>query len=459
MSEHMADRGPTSSGSEHQRARCPDRHDSDHGVVGGAAAKPVSVPRHTVPTVAIQTHANGPKRLAQLLAIVRTEAVSGVGHDRVWEQLALVVMAQQPGGVHHAIEHVAALTLPIHVARSAEPEPVEELVGAGDPPWPHVDPRTVIEVGALHRGGEAAQPDLVDLVQKTALPTRVHLASIGHVFDDAVPARAKSPTSRGLSNVEPVITRGDNRGMPLYRDAAIVLRTHKLGEADRIVTMLTRGRGKVRAVAKGVRRTRSKFGARLEPGMVVDVQCYEGRNLDTVTQAEGLASYGEAISHDYDAWTAANAMLELCDHLISENEVAPQQFVLLAGGLSSLASGEHEPRMVLDSYLLRTMAIAGWAASFYNCARCGAPGPHRGFNVAIGGAVCPVCRPLGSSAPAPETFILLGELQAGDWDGAEASARQNRTEASGLVAAYLQWHLERGLRALRYVEAVEPPLT
>ena len=66
--------------------------------------------------------------------------------------------------------------------------------------------------------------------------------------------------------------------MPLYRDEAIVLRTHKLGEADRIVTLLTRQHGKVRAVAKGVRRTTSRFGARLEPFMVVDVQCYEGRS-------------------------------------------------------------------------------------------------------------------------------------------------------------------------------------
>ncbi|MDO4718877.1 MAG: DNA repair protein RecO, partial [Propionibacteriaceae bacterium] len=58
----------------------------------------------------------------------------------------------------------------------------------------------------------------------------------------------------------------------LYRDEAVVLRTHPLGEADRIVTLLTRGRGQVRAVAKGVRRTNSRFGARLEPFGVVDVQ-------------------------------------------------------------------------------------------------------------------------------------------------------------------------------------------
>ncbi|MEP6631406.1 MAG: DNA repair protein RecO, partial [Lapillicoccus sp.] len=98
--------------------------------------------------------------------------------------------------------------------------------------------------------------------------------------------------------------------MPLYRDEAVVLRTHQLGEADRIITLLTRERGKVRAVAKGVRRTTSRFGARLEPFMVVDLQCYEGRNLDTVTQAESLATHGDSICRDYTAYTAATVMVE-----------------------------------------------------------------------------------------------------------------------------------------------------
>ena len=240
--------------------------------------------------------------------------------------------------------------------------------------------------------------------------------------------------------------------MPLYRDAAIVLRTHNLGEADRIVTLLSRGRGKIRAVAKGVRRTKSKFGARLEPGMVVDLQCYEGRNLDTVTQAESLASYGDAISRDYEAWTAANAMLETCDRLTDEGEAATQQFILLAGALSSLAAGSHEAGLVLDSYLLRSMAIAGWAASFQDCARCGAEGPHRAFDVSSGGVVCPVCRPPGSAAPAPETLGLLAALLSGDWGHADASEDRHRREASRLAAAHVHWHLERGVRALRLVE-------
>ena len=240
--------------------------------------------------------------------------------------------------------------------------------------------------------------------------------------------------------------------MPLYRDEAIVLRTHKLGEADRIITMLTRTRGRVRAVAKGVRRTKSRFGSRLEPGMVVDVQCYEGRNLDTVTQAETLAPYGDAIARDYSAYTCSTSMLETALQLTEEHEPQTQQYLLLAGALRSLAERSHDPGLVLDAYLLRSLAIAGWAPSFVDCARCGASGPHQAFNVQAGGAVCPSCRPPGSTAPAPETFELLAALLSGDWDAADASDPRHRRQGSGLVAAFLQWHIERGLRSLRLVD-------
>ncbi|HET7477374.1 MAG TPA: DNA repair protein RecO [Dermatophilaceae bacterium] len=242
--------------------------------------------------------------------------------------------------------------------------------------------------------------------------------------------------------------------MALYRDAAIVLRTQKLGEADRIITLLTRGHGTVRAVAKGVRRTKSRFGARLEPGMVVDVQLYEGRSLDTVTQAETLAPYGEQFARDYVAYTAATAMLETAERLTEEREPALQQFTLLAGGLSSLALGEHEPGLVLDAYLLRSLSVAGWAPSFHDCARCGSVGPHKAFHLAGGGAVCPSCRPPGSAAPAPETLRLLAALLSGDWATADATDARHRREGSGLVTAFLQWHLERGVRSLRLVERV-----
>ncbi|MEZ5115816.1 MAG: DNA repair protein RecO [Candidatus Nanopelagicales bacterium] len=241
--------------------------------------------------------------------------------------------------------------------------------------------------------------------------------------------------------------------MPLYRDEAVVLRTQKLGEADRIVTLLTRGRGRVRAVAKGVRRTSSRFGARLEPFGHVDVQCYEGRSLDTVTQAESLAAYGAVLSTDYTRWTAGTAMLETAERLTpEEGEPAVQQYLLLVGGLRALVADEHDAGLVLDAYLLRSLAVAGWSPSFEECARCGAPGPHRSFSVSSGGAVCPDCRVPGSATPSPSTLALLGALLSGDWAVADASDPRDRRQGSGLVAAYLQWHLERGLRSLPLVE-------
>ena len=133
--------------------------------------------------------------------------------------------------------------------------------------------------------------------------------------------------------------------MPLYRDEAIVLRTHKLGEADRIVTLLTRREGRVRAVAKGVRRTSSRWGARLEPFSHVDVQLHTGRSLDIVTQAESIRPYGAELAGEYPLWTAGQAMLETAERLTpEEREPATQQFLLLVGGLRTLVGGGARPR-------------------------------------------------------------------------------------------------------------------
>lgn len=239
----------------------------------------------------------------------------------------------------------------------------------------------------------------------------------------------------------------------LYRDEGVVLRTHKLGEADRIVTLLTRGNGQVRAVAKGVRRTTSRIGGRLEPFSLVELQLHAGRNLDTVTQVETIAPYGRSLAVDYSLYTCGTVMAEAAARFTDDGGApAGQQYLLLVGALHALATRRHPPQLVLDSYLLRALAVAGWAPSFHDCAACGAPGPHHAFHIASGGAVCAACRPPGAAAPEPETLALLGALLSGDWAEAEASAQRIRTEASGLVTAYLQWHLERQLRSIRMVE-------
>jgi DNA repair protein RecO (recombination protein O) len=294
----------------------------------------------------------------------------------------------------------------------------------------------------------------------------------------------------------------ENESVQGYRDDGVVLRTQKLGEADRIVTLLTRQNGRVRAVAKGVRRTKSRFGARLEPFTHVDVLIHPGRSLDVITQAEVIRPYGAPLAGDYPRYTAGTAMLETAERFTPmEKEPALRQFLLLIGGLRALGEasqpgeepgqpgeepgqpgeepgqpGEEprepreprqprgprepreprqprEPRLVLDAYLLRSLAVAGYAPSLEECAKCGATGSRlTSFAVAAGGMVCGSCRPPGAASPSAQTVALMLALLRGDWDDAMRSDRRQRVECSGLVAAYLQWHLEHSIRSLRHVE-------
>jgi DNA repair protein RecO (recombination protein O) len=247
------------------------------------------------------------------------------------------------------------------------------------------------------------------------------------------------------------VSKGFHR--KLYRDDAVVLRVQKLGESDRIVTLFTRHHGRVRAVAKGVRRTTSRFGGRLEPFGHVDIQLMEGRSLEMVSQVEGIELYGAKFFGDYPRYTAASAIAETAERLTSiEQEPSLRLYLLTLGAIRALALGEHAGSLVLDAYLLRAMGAAGWAPALRECAVCGAAGPHRGFSVPAGGAVCADCRPPGAANPSPITLALMVALAEGDWPVADGSDQANRREASGLVSAHLQWHLERALRSLPLVD-------
>jgi DNA repair protein RecO (recombination protein O) len=206
----------------------------------------------------------------------------------------------------------------------------------------------------------------------------------------------------------------------LYRDTGVVLRVQKLGEADRIITLLTRRHGPVRAVAKGVRRTSSRFGARLEPFGHVDVQFYRGRTLDIVTQVETVDGFGARLVGDYGRYTTGCAVLETAERLASaEGEPTLRLYLLVVGALRALADGQRHTSLVLDAFLLRAMAAAGWAPALTECARCGLPGPHPAFSVPAGGVVCPGCRPAGAATPSLQTVDLLDALMRGNWTLAE----------------------------------------
>jgi DNA repair protein RecO (recombination protein O) len=243
----------------------------------------------------------------------------------------------------------------------------------------------------------------------------------------------------------------------LYRDQAIVLRTHKLGEADRIITLFTKDHGRIRAVAKGVRRTKSKFGARLEPGSYVDLQLYlppaGKRGMEIITQAQSIANYGDDIAQDYQKWTVLHAIFEAAEKINNnEYEKASDQFLLLAGALRALATNQFDPSLILDAYLLRSLAIAGFAPALTACSVCDQIGPHKFFSLSGGGSICANCKTSVAATVEPETLALLEALMKSDWEVANLAQNRYRREGSGLIAAYLQWHLEHGLKTLTHVE-------
>ena len=147
--------------------------------------------------------------------------------------------------------------------------------------------------------------------------------------------------------------------MTLFRDRGMVLRTIRLGEADRIVTLMTEEHGKVRAVAKGVRRTTSKFGSRLEPLSHVSLLGWQGRgDLDTINQVEVIDT-NRAVREDLDRMAAAMSMLEVVDQIAQERHANPHLYEMLVGAITVLAT-RNSP-MVAPAFFLKVLALEGSA--------------------------------------------------------------------------------------------------
>ena len=159
-----------------------------------------------------------------------------------------------------------------------------------------------------------------------------------------------------------------------WRDAALILRTQKLGETDRIIIMLTRDGGITHAVAKAVRKPTSKFGGRLEPFMHTDLSFSRGRtNLHTITQAATLHAYTAPIMANYDAYTCASTIAELAEALTKDTDSTADIYTITYGAVAALAHGQHVPQRILTRYLARSMNAAGWPLIGENCTRCGNP--------------------------------------------------------------------------------------
>ncbi len=229
---------------------------------------------------------------------------------------------------------------------------------------------------------------------------------------------------------------------PSWRDRAFVIRTYDFAEADRVIVLLTREHGLVRGVAKGVRKAKSRFGSRLQPFVEIDAHIYPGRGLSTITGADTVTYFGHSITDDFDRYTAACAVLETAEKL-AYDEADPELFDLVGDALKQLANATN-PTLALDAFILKATAHAGWGLSLFNCANCQAPGPHKAFNAAVGGAVCNNCRPPGSADVDPETLHDMWLLEHGHPVSGERTAQIHR-----LTAAHLQYNLEAGLKSLK----------
>ncbi|MEW6059820.1 MAG: DNA repair protein RecO [Actinomycetota bacterium] len=237
--------------------------------------------------------------------------------------------------------------------------------------------------------------------------------------------------------------------MPLYKEQGVVLRSAKLGEADKIVTVMTQGSGKVRAVAKGVRKTSSRFGARLEPLTHVSLMLYRGRSaLDTVSQAEIVSSF-RAIRSDLGLFAAGETMLEGVDKVAEEHERNVRLFLLLLGGLRALDARPTDPAAVAESFLLKLLSLSGFHPSLTACAVCGRRDPGL-FSSGQGGAVCSSCAEPDAGPVSPRALAFLAGLASCDLPkaGEVAADARARREARPLLFGFAEYHLERRMKSL-----------
>ncbi len=232
----------------------------------------------------------------------------------------------------------------------------------------------------------------------------------------------------------------------LYRDEGVVLRTHKLGEADRIVVLMTAGHGKVRAVAKGVRKTKSRFGGRLEPPGHVSLLLYQGRELDVITQADTLHPF-RTIREDLDRMTDALALVEAVDQVAQEGEPNAPLYTMLARALRTVADTATRSPLLVAAFFWKLLALEGVAPVLDRCARCDAPGPVS-FDLVDGGALCRDHR--RGQPVTPEALALVARMLGGDLAAVLAETPGAQAPAvSALATTALEAHLERRLRAAR----------
>lgn len=238
--------------------------------------------------------------------------------------------------------------------------------------------------------------------------------------------------------------------MGLKHDQGIVLRSYPFGEADRIVVLLSPNNGKIRTVAKGVRKTKSRFGGRLEPFTHVDLVLYEGRNLDTITQVAVLEPFPR-LRGDLDAVVAAGTMVEAADAVAQEEESSMRLFLLVQRGLKALDAGLYGPDMI-TSFLLKLADVVGVAPSLVQCASCGRVDDLHRFSFAGGGVVCDRCYVDGAVKLRDGITTYLAGLASAELTSLPSPDLTLSRDAMGIARRFVEYHLDRKLSSLAVME-------
>ena len=238
--------------------------------------------------------------------------------------------------------------------------------------------------------------------------------------------------------------------MALRHDQGIVLRSYPFGEADRVVVLLSPNHGKIRTVAKGVRKTKSRFGGRLEPFTHVDLVLYEGRNLDTITQVAVLEPFPR-LRASLDAVIAAGTMVEASDAVAQEDESSIRLFLLLQRGLKALEAGATSQDLI-TSFLLKLADVVGVAPSLRQCASCGRFDDLHRFSFGGGGVVCDRCRTEGSVKLRDGLTEYLAVLAEAEMTTLPPRDETLSGEAMGIARRFVEYHLDRKLASLAVME-------
>jgi DNA repair protein RecO (recombination protein O) len=217
-----------------------------------------------------------------------------------------------------------------------------------------------------------------------------------------------------------------------------------------VVVILSPNHGKLRTVAKGIRKTKSRFGGRLEPFTHVDLILYEGKNLDTITQVSVIETFSH-VRDDLDRVMAAGTMVEAVDAVASEGEPSLRLFLLLQRGLRSLDQQQPSPDL-MTAFLLKLAEVIGLAPALDSCASCGRHAESLRFSFAAGGVLCDNCRTDGAVRLRPGLTDYLAALAGADLGDLPESNPQFAGEAMGITRRFVEYHLERRLSSLAVLD-------